>query len=125
MIKESADNTEDQDVHGVKSVVDDDGKSEASKDAMNTDTDAARVDADDKEESQDVLETRHDSSDEHRVQHDDDEGTEDKADEEQKIGSDLDLSSKTGDIRATNSSVAMFWTTRQFWVILHISLIIF
>ena len=92
---------------------------------MDTDTDAARVDAEDKEESQDVLETRHDSSDEHRVQHDDDEGTEDKADEEQKTGSDLDLSSKTGDIRATNSSVAMFWTTRQFWVILHISLIIF
>ena len=121
MIKESADNTEGQDVHGVKSVVDDDGKSEVSKDAMNTDTDAARVDAEDKEESRDVLETRHDSSDEHRVQHDDDEGTEDKADEEQKTGSDLDLSSKTGDIRATNSSVAMFWTTRQFWVILYIS----
>ena len=125
MIKESADNTEDQDVHGVNSVVDDDGKSVASKDAMNTDTDAARVDAEDKEESQDALETRHDSSDEHRVQHDDDEGTEDKADEEQKTGLDLDLSPKTGGIQAANSSVSMFWTTRRFWVILHISLLIF
>ena len=125
MIKESADNTEDQDVHGVNSVVDDDGKSVASKDAMNTDTDAARVDAEDKEESQDALETRHDSSDEHRVQHDDDEGTEDKADEEQKTGLDLDLSPKTGSVQAANSSVSMFWTTRRFWVILHIILIIF
>ena len=125
MIKESADDTEDQDVHGVNSVVDDDGKSVASKDAMNTDTDAARVDAEEKEEGQDAFETRHDSSDEHRVQHDDDEGTEDKADEEQKTGLDLDLSPKTGSVQTANSSVSMYWTTGRFWVILHIILIIF
>ena len=125
MIKESPGSTGNQDVHGVNSVVEDDGKADVRKDAMDAENDAARVEAEDKEESHDVHETRHDFSDEHRVQHDDDEGTEDKADEEQKTGSDLDLSSKTGDIRATNSSVAMFWTTRQFWVILYISLIIF
>ena len=125
MIKESADNTEDQDVHGVNSVVDDDGKSEASKDAMNTDTDAARVDAEDKEESHDVHETRHDFSDEPRVQHDDDEGTEDKAEEEQKTGLDLDLSPKTGSVQTANSSVSMYWTTERFWVVLHIISIIF
>ena len=124
MIKESVDNTEDQDVHGVNSVVDDDGKSDVPKDAMDAETDAARVEAEDKEESHDVHETHHDFSDEPRVQRDD-EGTEDKAEEEQKTGLDLDLSPKTGSVQAANSSVSMFWTTRRFWVILHIILIIF
>ena len=124
MIKESVDNTEDQDVHGVNSVVDDDGKSDVSKDAMDAETDAARVEAEDKEESHDVHETHHDSSDEPRFQQGDEE-TEDQAEEEQKTVLDIDLSPKTGSVQTVNSSVSMYWTTGKFWVILHIIVLIF
>ena len=124
MIKESPGSTGNQDVHGVNSVVEDDGKSDVRKDAMDAENDAACVEAEDKEESHDVHETHHDSSDEPRVQQDD-EGTEDKAEEEQKTVLDLDLSPKTGSVQTINSSVSMYWTTGRFWVILHIILIIF